>query len=193
MADIRVSRTNKMLCEAFDELMLEKAYDNITVSEICERSTVRRGTFYKHFEDKDALMRYHLNTITESFLEQAKEADGVDELETYASYMQTLLVAYIERHPVISRYVLRKNAPVGVLDMMVDQVADGIVARVAALQESGRAICDIDAAFIGTFYAGGMTHMLRLWLAADKPYSAEELVRRCTELLMNSCMSPDGA
>lgn len=190
MTDIRVTRTNKMLCDAFEELMLEKPYEKITVSEICKRSTVRRGTFYKHFEDKEALLRFQLSTVTDSFLAAAGSAEKLaelEDLEAYASYMQRLLVSYIQNHPILSRYVLRKNAPVGVIDMMVAQIAEGIIKRVELQQLDGHCTSKLDPGFIGTFYAGGMMHMLRLWLAEEDPCSAEELVCKCTELLITSC------
>lgn len=43
--DIRRQRTRALLVQAFEELSRTKALQEISVSEICELATVRRGTY----------------------------------------------------------------------------------------------------------------------------------------------------
>ncbi|MGE7954449.1 TetR/AcrR family transcriptional regulator [Lysinibacillus xylanilyticus] len=56
--DLRVRRTHKLLWESLFELMTQakQKYSSITINQICDRAMVHRTTFYKHFEDKDALL-----------------------------------------------------------------------------------------------------------------------------------------
>jgi AcrR family transcriptional regulator len=54
--DPRVTRTRKLLLDAFVSLHAEKAFDDITVQDIATRATVNRATFYAHFVDKYALV-----------------------------------------------------------------------------------------------------------------------------------------
>src|SRR5215211_4894393 len=54
--DPRVTRTRKLLLDAFVSLQAEKAFDDITVQDIAARATVNRATFYDHFVDKYALV-----------------------------------------------------------------------------------------------------------------------------------------
>jgi AcrR family transcriptional regulator len=54
--DPRVRRTRQMLFQAFQELLAEKAFDQISVQDLAERSTLNRATFYDHFTDKFALL-----------------------------------------------------------------------------------------------------------------------------------------
>jgi len=54
--DPRVRRTRQMLFRAFQELLIEKSFDQISVQDIAERSTLNRATFYDHFTDKFALL-----------------------------------------------------------------------------------------------------------------------------------------
>ena len=54
--DPRVRRTRRMLFQAFQELLGEKGFDQISVQDIAERSTLNRATFYDHFPDKFALL-----------------------------------------------------------------------------------------------------------------------------------------
>lgn len=54
------------------ELMLEKHYDDISVSEICERADIPRKTFYRYFDGKEgvkqALLQHTLTDFNEYHL-----------------------------------------------------------------------------------------------------------------------------
>jgi AcrR family transcriptional regulator len=62
--DPRIRRTRQLLHRAFRELLAEKTFEEITVNDIAERSTVNRATFYDHFPDKFALLE---DIIADSF------------------------------------------------------------------------------------------------------------------------------
>ena len=62
--DPRIRRTRQLLHRAFNELLTEKTFEEITVNDIAERSTVNRATFYDHFPDKFALLE---DIIADSF------------------------------------------------------------------------------------------------------------------------------
>ena len=54
--DRRITRTRAALREALIELLEEQGLENITVNDLCSRANVTRGTFYNHYQDKDALL-----------------------------------------------------------------------------------------------------------------------------------------
>ena len=55
--DRRARRSRRAIFSAFEELLAEKRYSQITVGDIIERADVGRSTFYAHFETKDDLLR----------------------------------------------------------------------------------------------------------------------------------------
>jgi AcrR family transcriptional regulator len=50
--DPRITRTRKLLVDAFMGLLAEKDFEDITVQDIAARATVNLATFYDHFVDK---------------------------------------------------------------------------------------------------------------------------------------------
>lgn len=60
--DLRIVRTRKLLSRALFELLETTPYEKISVLDICERAMVHRATFYNHFEDKDHLLEYTIDT-----------------------------------------------------------------------------------------------------------------------------------
>ena len=51
MSDRRTKRTEKLIQEAFFELLKTTPADKITVRQICEQADINRSTFYDHYED----------------------------------------------------------------------------------------------------------------------------------------------
>ncbi len=62
-ADRRVQRTHDALRRAMTELIIEKGFEAISVSEIADRANVGRSTFYVHFADKEDLLQGSLDQL----------------------------------------------------------------------------------------------------------------------------------
>lgn len=54
--DPRVMRTRQLIIVAFNELIAQKDFNQITIKEITERATINRATFYAHYLDKYELL-----------------------------------------------------------------------------------------------------------------------------------------
>ena len=54
--DRRQQKTRKAVLSAFEGLVSEKRYEQITVQDIIERADIGRTTFYAHFETKDSVL-----------------------------------------------------------------------------------------------------------------------------------------
>ncbi|WP_050616144.1 TetR/AcrR family transcriptional regulator [Bacillus testis] len=54
--DRRVIRTKRLIRDSLTDLMIEKGFDGLTVSDITERADINRGTFYLHYRDKYDLL-----------------------------------------------------------------------------------------------------------------------------------------
>lgn len=55
--DRRQRKSRRAIYAAFESLMTEQHYSQVTVAQIIERADVGRSTFYAHFETKDDLLR----------------------------------------------------------------------------------------------------------------------------------------
>jgi AcrR family transcriptional regulator len=88
--DPRIRRTRQMLFQAFQELLTEKTFDQISVRDLAERSTLNRATFYDHFTDKFALLEAMIGEKFTSFID-ARMANTVGTCE--AGLRQLILAA----------------------------------------------------------------------------------------------------
>jgi AcrR family transcriptional regulator len=90
--DPRVTRTRKLLQDAFLALLSEKGFHAISVHDIAARATVNRTTFYAHFLDKYDL----LDQLTGELFRQAL-ASRVSPNSTFTpARLKTLIVTIVE-------------------------------------------------------------------------------------------------
>ena len=181
--DIRVTRTHELLRRAFEELLEERDFDSITVTELCERSTVRRATFYRHFSDRDAFFKWYLQTVTERFLAEIGNKPEELDLRSYVELMHRKFIDFLDEHRPWFNRAMGKTSLSGLLDMVIDQAAYGITEHVAAYADE-KSLKNVRPELVGALYTGGMVHAMRTWLIADKPFSADELVRTSTDFIM---------
>src|SRR5947209_19265601 len=66
--DLRVRRTHKLLWEALMAELSERAFEGITVKDICARAMVHRTTFYAHYEDKYDLLEQGMRQMVEALV-----------------------------------------------------------------------------------------------------------------------------
>src|SRR5262249_21103269 len=56
LTDPRVQRTRKLLKDALIALSAERGFEEVTVGDIVGRAQINRATFYRHYQDKYALV-----------------------------------------------------------------------------------------------------------------------------------------
>lgn len=64
--DLRIIKSKKAIKDAFLQLIKEKSYGNITITDIANKAMINRKTFYMHYETKENLY----NEITDELLEE---------------------------------------------------------------------------------------------------------------------------
>lgn len=64
--DLRIVKSRKVIKEAFLQLLKEKCYSNITVTDIAKKAMINRKTFYIHYETKENLY----NEITDEIIKE---------------------------------------------------------------------------------------------------------------------------
>ena len=75
-------RSIRLLEEAFVQLLAEKPYDKITVTDVTRRADLNRGTFYAHFSSIEALMNQLMDSLAETLsnlVEQVMDLSFVED------------------------------------------------------------------------------------------------------------------
>lgn len=70
--DLRVQKTIEGIRGAFEEMLLEKGFDRITVKELCERARINKKTFYRYYPALEYLLAELQTGYAEEYLERTR-------------------------------------------------------------------------------------------------------------------------
>ncbi|MBC6975258.1 TetR/AcrR family transcriptional regulator [Bacillus sp. Xin] len=173
--DLRIRRTHKLLWESLFELMTQskQKYSSITINQICDRAMVHRTTFYKHFEDKDALLAFGF----EKYQEEVFKIPLLDRLSKPFQVMEQFL--YHEEIGKILESQMDDEQFISRIHYQTHEI------RKQENQELNR-ICKnhtIPNELIIEFHSGVITTLSAWWLQNGKSVSAEEMDRYFHEMI----------
>lgn len=162
--DRRVLRTYRALNEAFTALLAEYSYERVTVAMLCERASIRRTTFYKHFTDKADFLTFFVNSLRVEFAERAHRlASGADS-DGAPEHLIILeqLADFLLEHEALFDNVFESSAS----GTLLRAISDGVARSISELVR-GRAgtqpRADGDGPCRCEFAAGGVVRLLQLW------------------------------
>ncbi len=103
MVDQRITKTKQKLYHALGELLKEKSFDEVTVSELVKRANTTRKTFYNHYQDKIDLVQEYQEKLTGEIQEILSQytiynEDFFIQLFTYLDEQDELLNLLLSPH-----------------------------------------------------------------------------------------------
>ena len=163
--DRRSQRTRHLLSAAFVELMREKGYGAVTVSDIIERANIGRSTFYSHYRDKDDLFVGELDRVIEVLSHHIPNQGEIPFFPSLGLF----------RH-VGEEYELYKALVwTPGIDLLIKHLQKALSHRIEqGLQESGRKF-GVPISIMASFIAGSFLTLLKWWLENKMVYSPEQM------------------
>lgn len=172
--DLRQKRTRKFLVNALLELLEERPFSEISVVDICERAMVHRTTFYAHFDDKQALLRYTVTQLQADLEDQGLAGRSFSSPRAYFIAMARDVLAFMREH--------RKLYEAGVSGcdgMELRILEDAVALQIQEKLSQPGFLPQLDGfqpEIAAHFYAGAVLALIRWWLEHDMPVSDEVLL-----------------
>lgn len=177
--DLRVQKTYAALMTAFEDLMALKRFDEITVAELCDRATVRRATFYKHFADKYEFFSFYVSELEARFEQEHGQKD--EDARSFFMSRITYLVDFMEAHHDMVTSVSHSSLMPAMLDILADHVAKNSERKMSELGRHVRA--DVDPSLVSTAYAEAVVGTIKWWYLGEKRMGKQEFLRQAGELI----------
>jgi AcrR family transcriptional regulator len=163
--DRRSQRTRHLVGEAFVQLLKEKGYRAITVSDIIERADVGRSTFYSHFHDKDDFFVRELDRVIEVLSHKIPNQENMPFFPSLGLF----------RH-VGEEYELYKALIwTPGIDLLIKHLQTSLSHRIEQGLQKSQKDFDIPLPILASFIAGSFLSLLKWWLENKMIYSAEEM------------------
>jgi AcrR family transcriptional regulator len=160
--DRRIEKTKSSLALGLFKLMQQKAWNSISIQELCDEANVARASFYGHFDSKLALLDF---LIAEVFEKQISSKATSTESKAYIVFLTWLV-----DHVTSSRALFSKIANEPEALPVLDRFKRALLKRFSeALRTDGISVDDAGI----TFVMGGIFDCLlswaKRWRAAELP------------------------
>jgi len=168
---MRAQRSRRWLYDALLQLMQEKPFRDIQITEIADRAQVARPTFYLHFRSKEELLLSQVEIVFAEFLTELSItiSAGNYDRQKYS----ILIFKYWERNAETLRMVLQADLHEAFRERLRKYFSLAI-SQLTSREEESKAD-EQTREFIIDFESGGAYQLLTQWIALGMPYSAEQM------------------
>ena len=186
--DLRISRTHKLLSDAMFSLMETKCFDEISVIDICNKASVHRATFYKHFNDKNDFIEHITNEkLLELYQNSIKGMDMSDKHAVHKSIINTV-TKFVEEHKNMFRLVA-SSSNVTYFNSTINIINASLVKYIKESEVHAK-LQDPPTEVVGAFFTGGLIALLNWWITDGDKYSADDIRRYLESLILLDRIHP---
>jgi len=179
--NLRIKRTQKLLREALIELIEERGFDALTVSEITERAMVSRAAFYRNYKDKYDLVEQIFDEAMSALFTAIADMGPEHPPQIWVRFFE-----HIAEYDRLYRALLgRQGSPWFVIKMrasMADLVKEH--GRLPNWQPAGDHLAlPFSDEFVPDLVATMFVEAITWWLEQKRPYPPKEIAMRCALLV----------
>lgn len=180
--DLRVIKTKTNLYRGLIELMKDKSFEDIKVSDICAKSIINRSTFYDHFNDKYELLQSLIDDLREELQNKLKVIKETHSIKEYYVESIKLLLNHVSENLNIYSSVIKNNSNSIAHDMMIDSLLTSVTSYVKDnyINES-----NIPTERIVLFYVSGLVSICLEEMKNPNSFNPENIINSTEYLISN--------
>lgn len=187
--DLRIKRTRKMLREALWEAVMEKGFEHVTVSEVCERAMINRATFYRHYEDINDLLLRGLDEIFDELYALGEPAYTSEQLAHYELTGPPrnfiLFIKFVEERADFFRFMLSDRGLPSLVTRLRSYVEELVLERIrVGIRPDSSPL--IPAEMVASSWAGQIMGTLIWWLNKGQHISVDDMALYLTAMVFHT-------
>lgn len=172
---IKITRTSKKwLVNSLFDLMRNKKYEDITVSEICDNAELSRRTFYRLFKNKNDLLDFYFGQIINEYSKIAKQKlNNMKDLKNIS--FQDIIYIFLNFW-----WSEKDNAVILIKQNLFIDIFLKNINRWKSIYKTFELSWHFDEdtenfKYISNFFIGGYINLISYWLISDNPKSTKEI------------------
>lgn len=176
--DLRVIKTKKNLYDTILSIMKDKPFEEVKVSDICEKALINRSTFYAHFNDKYELLHSLISDLKGGLTTVLNKNESFENPKEYYMEMIKLFLNHIDDNLETYSAIIKNNKNSILMDMIYDTLLNDIKSN---LKQNNTGNIPID--FVSRFYVGAVINVGIDYLRDPKNISKEKVIDYLNQLL----------
>src|SRR5699024_3197324 len=184
--DLRKRKSQAAIQQAILELIYEKDFEKITISDITNRADLNRGTFYLHFEDKyDMINQFEENFMKELESIMIKELHQIQNLNDLISSRYSSLVEMFDcfknNHEILD--IIFKTKGILSLQTRLNHFMDNVFTDNQLQRKQVKA--DFPLELFQMILVSICLGISQYWLQGNGEFSSEELAQGMLNIMIN--------
>lgn len=175
-------RSRKMIRQAFFEILKEKAFEKITVTDVVKKAEINRSTFYAHYPDVMGVVEEIQEEIldyTQNFMKNVNFNDFYENPKPYLNQ----LIQLVAENKELYRLLMTSSMVAKEMDQLKYIMIDRII---ETLDGNDRFQSKFDLEFATRFFMGGVVDVYTQWLYGVVDCSLEELTDQLANMIIRS-------
>lgn len=174
--DLRVQKTISAIKKAFEELICEKDYAFIKVTELCQRSMINKKTFYHYYPSLDDLLAEMQAELSEAYLERVKDC----KLPRDAAKVNRAFFEYSAEQGLAYEKI---TCATGAYSQTRQEMIDRVIAETWGESEAFRGLNPSQQRMVLNFISTVSVGCYREWVADGKQMPLEDVIQLSTTLM----------
>jgi AcrR family transcriptional regulator len=177
--DLRTKRSHKYIREALIDLIEEKGFESLSVSEITQRAMVSRATFYRIYLDKYDLVEKIFSEAMQALLDTVSEINHEHPPQVWGRFFE-----HIGEYERLYRVLLGKNGSPWFVSKMRASITELIKGyeQYAPLQDIALARDPLLSDYVRDIISTLLVETITWWLENNRPFPPKEIALRCGSL-----------
>lgn len=165
--DLRVRKTKAALNAAFGGIIEKKAFEDISINELCTIAGVRRATFYKHYSDKYDFVKEYVGYLRLNYEVTTPLCSSIEKTVDYYVNYAKRIVNYLDTHEKIVNNLLKSNLLHIIIGLITEKNFQDTTEN---LNQSVRRGLELPASVetVSAMLTGGIATVLFQWLISGK-------------------------
>lgn len=173
-------RSRKAIRLAFMELLKEKSFEKITVTDIVKRADINRSTFYAHYPDVMGLIEEIQNEVLDYTYQMLREISFKNFFENPKPLLNEIIKMAEENNEL---YRLLSNSNIAVKQLAT--IKEALIERtIKTIEIPGLAPDSFEKEFTVRFFMGGVVDIYLQWLNGELNSSIEELTDELAKMIV---------
>ena len=176
--DLRVIKTKEALHNSLLELIKDKPLDTISVSELCRKAKVNRGTFYFHYDKVEDVFEEYFKEImsdfANSYFEPYRKASMIKISELNPKTIR--IFHHIEKYKSFYRIVFSRNAPLTYYYLLFEEISK-------LLRNDIQHVKNIDEDILIAYQTNAILGMIIAWFKGDFQYDPNYMNQQLVKIL----------
>lgn len=175
-------RSRRFIRQAFLELLREKRFEKITVTDIVNRADINRSTFYAHYTDVKALIEEIQYEIVNRSISLIKETDFLELLNSPIPFLQKLIdIANENRelYTILGKTALSFNQLEKIKVLLVEKAMN-----LTEIPEEIRSQKKFEIRV--NFFVGGIINVYQQYLVGTLDATPDEIIGDIADLIKSS-------